>query len=156
MQRAVRLLSRRPYSCEEMRLKLAPYAGDQEIDAVLNRLVELSLLNDEEYAYNFALCQTRQQGWGPLKVFHSLLRKRVPAKLAELTIDRIRRETSDEVVLREYVGRYFRKSGIPQDRKGIHKLIAHLRRRGYLDETIFMTLRGTIPPSAWRTFETGD
>jgi len=150
------LLSRRLYSCGEMRLKLLPFAGEEEVDATLKRLKELNLLNDSNYAYNFALFQIVKQGWGPVKALHSLLRRKIAPEVAEAAIERVRQDESYEDALTRYLEKVFRKSSVPENRKDLVKLINRLRRRGFEEDTIFNTLRRKIPAAAWRAFNTGD
>ncbi len=156
MTRAGRLLSRRSYSRGELRRKLAHLAEEGCVEQVLDHLEELNLLNDSDYAYNFALCRMKQDGWGPLKVLQSLMRREVAQALAESAIDRIRQENDESALLQEYVERHCRKIGMPQDLKGIRRLVSHLNRRGFQEEIIFKALREQIPAAAWRRFETGD
>ncbi len=156
MHLATRLLSRRAHSRNELRRKLARSGEMGQIEEVLNRLEELRLLNDADYAYNFALCRMRQDGWGPLKVLQSLQRRQVAMDVAESALARVRAEIDDRFVLLEYLKQHHRKDGPPQDRKGILRLVSHLRRRGFGDETIFSALRQIIPTAAWQHLETGD
>jgi SOS response regulatory protein OraA/RecX len=156
MTRAGRLLSRRPYSRSELRRRLARFAELDSVEEALNRLEELSLLNDSEYAYNFALCRMKQDGWGPFKVLQSLLRHEVTPALAESAINRVRQDNDEAALLREYVERHCRKIGLPKDLNGIRRLVSHLRRRGFREETIFKGLREGIPEAVWRRYETGD
>jgi regulatory protein len=156
MHRAGRLLGRRLYSCGEMRLKLLPFASEQEVDATVARLKELDLLNDNNYAYNLALFQIVKQGWGPVKALHSLLRRKVAPEVAQAAIERVRQDESYEAALSGYLETIFRKSSVPQNRKDLLKLLNRLRRRGFEEDTIFNTLRRKIPASAWRIFDMGD
>ena len=95
MSQAGRVLSRRAHSRGELRRKLARHAEPDLIEPVLDRLEELKLLNDADYAYNFALCRMKQDGWGPLKVFHSLRKHDVAPELVEKAIGRVRDEAGD-------------------------------------------------------------
>jgi SOS response regulatory protein OraA/RecX len=156
MNKAGRLLARRLYSCGEMRLKLARFADEQDVEAILERLLELNLLNDSNYAYNFALYRIRQQGWGPIKVLHSLIRRKVEPVVAQSAIERVRQDENDEAVLSGYLDKAFGKGLVPKDRKDLRKLINHLRQRGFQDDTIYTTLRQKIPATVWRTFDMGD
>jgi SOS response regulatory protein OraA/RecX len=156
MNKAGRLLSHRLYSCGEMRLKLLPFANEQEVDAALTRLKELNLLNDGNYAYNLALFQIAKQGWGPAKAFHSLLRHKIAPEEAQLAIERVEKEESYEVALTRFLEKSFRKSPVPQNRSDLTRLINRLRRRGFADATIFNTLRQKIPAAVWRTFDSGE
>jgi regulatory protein len=156
MQKAGKLLAVRARSRGELRLKLSSLAEEAQLEEFLDRLQELDLLNDAEYAYNFAVRRFRQDGWGPAKVFHSLLRHHVAPPAAESAIERVRQQTGDELLLQEYLERYFRKSEIPRDRKGIQKLVCHLRRRGFHEDIIFQILRRRIPAAAWGHIDTGE
>ncbi len=156
MQRAGVLLGRREYSRGELRRKLLRHAVDVEVDRVLDRLEGLKLLNDSEYAYNFALSRMRQHGWGPLKVLDSLRRREVAAQVAALAVERVHRESDEAALLREYLRTHLSKRGAPKDRKDIHKLISHLRRRGFEDGVIYEALRRGVPAAAWKKFEIGE
>lgn len=141
LSRAGRILSRRAYSRGELRRKLSRYGEPELIESVLERLEELNLLNDAEYAYNFALCRMKQDGWGPLKVLQALRRCEVKSDLAEEMVALVRKEAGDMGLLQEYLQRHCRKTGLPQDRKGLQRLVSHLRRRGFQEETIYDALR---------------
>jgi SOS response regulatory protein OraA/RecX len=156
MQKAGRLLARRDYSRGELGEKLSLVADECEVETVLQKLEQLDLLNDEHYAYNFAVNRMKRDGWGPLKVFHSLLRRRIASRLAESVIARVRCETGDGNLLRGYLRGFCGKHGLPQDRRSIQKLIARLRRRGFHDEIIYSVLRESLPAMAWRCFDTGE
>ncbi len=156
LTRAARLLSDRSYTCGEMRNKLARLADPSEADQIVDHLVALNLLNDVDYAYNFAFGRIRQQGWGPLRVRQSLRRRQIADQVIEAAIEGVLQGTGDESLLREYVHRHCRKTGLPQDRKGVQRLIAHLRRRGFADAVIYSSLRQVIPALVWEHFETGE
>ena len=156
LMKAGTLLARRAYTRGEMKSKLSPLASQKEVDSALDRLEQLNLLNDAEYAYNFALCRIKEEGWGPIKVHHSLLRRHVAPLLVESAIDRVRQEISDSAALSEHLRRLCRKSGLPADLKGIRNLVLQLHRRGFHEDTIYSTLRRMIPADAWQAFETGE
>ncbi len=156
MQKAGSLLARRAYSRGQLRDKLAPLGETEQIESVLDRLEQLRLLNDAEYAYNSASRWVRQEGFGPAKVYHLLRRRQVSGVAAEAAIERVRRETSDTDALGDYLARRSRTRRLPADRKAIHKLIQSLRRRGFSQEVIWEVLRQKIHASAWREFNTGE
>ena len=95
MQKAGSLLARRSYSRGELRSKLATLGEGQRIESVLDRLEELNLLNDGEYAYNSASRWIKQDGWGPLRVHDLLLRREVPASIAQTAIERVLHDISE-------------------------------------------------------------
>ena len=157
LKKAGALLARRAYSRIDLRSKLAGLAGDPEIESVLKHLEQLNLLNDADYAYNFALHRIRQQGWSPIRVQHALLRHHVEMPIVECALERVRNEVGDEsIIILEYVLKHCGKKGLPTDRKGIRKLILHLHQRGFDEEHILGALRQIIPAAALQPFETGD
>jgi regulatory protein len=156
MQKAGLLLGRRAFSRGELRFRLLKFSGEDEVESVLDRLEELGLLNDAEYAYNFALRRLRDMGWGPAKVRHSLMRKHIPAGAAEVALERVRGIVGDADVLNRYLDKLARNTGLPTDQRGIRKLMSHLRNRGFQDEQIWQSLRERIPADHWRRHETGD
>lgn len=156
MHKAGALLARRAYSRGQLRDKLAPLGETEQIESVLDRLEQLKLLNDAEYAYNSASRWIRQEGFGPAKVHHLLRRRQISGAVAEGAIERVRRETSDRDALADYLLRRSRTRPLPADRKAIRKLMMSLGRRGFSQEVIWEVLRRKIPASAWREFDTGE
>ena len=155
-KKAAALLVRRAYSRGEMRLKLRKLADGPETDLVLDRLEELKLLNDVDYAYNFALSHVGRDGWGPGKIRNGLLRRRVCDSVINDALYRIAAETGADYGLPDYLNKYFGKRGLPEDATGIQKLIAHLRRRGFPAESIKRVLNNMLPSDIWRHSKTGD
>lgn len=156
MQKAGALLARRSYSKGELRAKLQKFGEDEEVEKALSHLEDLGLLNDAEYAYNFAFCRIREMAWGPAKVHHSLIRRHVAPHLAESAIDRVHREISEELVLSQYLDKFGKRNGLPGDRRAIQKLVSHLRSRGFQEDRIWNALRERIPAAAWRSYDTGE
>jgi len=156
MNQAIRALARRAHSRGELEARLRLKAEEGEVSDVLRRLEELNLLNDEQFAYNFALWRMKQDGWGPAKALHSLIRRRVEPQLAKSAVERVRRELGDARLLQEYLDRYGGRHEPPRDRKSIQKLISRLQRRGFQEDVILAVLRQIIPPAAWQRFERGD
>jgi regulatory protein len=150
------LLARRAYSRGELRIKLAKLAGNPEVESALDRLEQLNLLNDADYAYNFALYWIRREGYAPAKVQDSLQRRHVHQATIECALQRVCNELRDESVLIEYIRRHCGKQGLPANPKDIQKLILHLNRRGFDKEAIVSALNQMIPTAAMRHFETGE
>jgi regulatory protein len=156
LKKAGNLLARRAYSRGDLRIKLAKISGEPSVDKVLDRLEQLNLLNDVDYAYNFALCRIRRRGWGHAKVYQSLLRHLVARATIESAIDRVRNEVDDNSVLIEYLQRRFAKRGLPKDRNGVRKLALHLQRRGFDERNIWGVLKQMIPAVITQQFGTGE
>ncbi len=156
MQKAGSLLARRAYSRGQLRDKLAPLGESGHVESVLDRLEQLGLLNDAEFAYNLASRWIRQEGFGPAKVYHLLRRRQISAAAADAAVERVRREISDHDALADYLARRSRTRQLPADRRAIHKLILSLQRRGFSQEVIWEVLHDAIPVSAWKDFQTGE
>jgi regulatory protein len=156
MHHAGAILSRRQHSRGELQAKLGRLGDPKDIERTLDRLEELGLLNDADYAYNFAFCHIREMSWGPRKVYDSLIQRHVAPQLAESAIDRVHLVTSEEAVLNQYIDKLGRRFGFPRDRKGVRKLYSQLRSRGFHEDLIWNSLRNRIPAAFWRQNETGD
>jgi SOS response regulatory protein OraA/RecX len=140
-----------------MRAKLSGLRADSaDVEEVLAHLQEVGLLNDADYAYNFALRRINEMAWGDAKVYHSLVRRHIASHLAESAIQKVHQEVGEEEVLARYLGKVAGRGGMPTDRKGIRKLIAHLRSRGFSEDHIWRCLRERVPAANWRRFESGD
>ena len=71
MGRALRYLSRREHSCQELRKKLLPYAeSDVELDDVMAKLETQSWLSDERFAES--LVRRKSERYGSLKIINEL------------------------------------------------------------------------------------
>jgi SOS response regulatory protein OraA/RecX len=156
LKRAGALLARRAYSRFELQKKLSAVAGEHPVESVLDHLEQLKLLNDADYAYNFAYRRIRQQGWSPEKVRSALLQHHIEQTSIEIALQQVRNESDDASTILEYAKRHCGKRGFPTDLKGIRKLILHLRHRGFDEETIFGALKGIIPVDFLQRLEPGD
>jgi len=157
MKKAGAFLARWAHSRADLRRRLAPFGSDEQVDFALGHLERLNLLNDSDYAYNFALRRIRRLGWSSAKVRTALLGHQVASSIIDLALDRVRSESGGEdSVIREYLLKRYGKGGLPADVKGVRRLIMHLRRRGFEEENIVRALKGEIPDAALRRFETGE
>ncbi|MEJ2244732.1 MAG: regulatory protein RecX [Acidobacteriota bacterium] len=156
LKKGFSLLSRRAYSRGELRTKLLKIADEKMVEAVIKRLEQLMLLNDDDYAYNFSLSRVGREGWGPEKIKDALIRRQVPASAISIALDRIRAEVGNDYGLAVYLNKYCGKKGLPEDSKSIRNLITHLRRRGYPSDHIYGALKHILPKAVKGHNETGD
>jgi len=156
MKKAGALLAKRAYSRKALQKKLAGLAEDEQIESVLNRLERLNLLNDAQYAYNFARRKMEAQGWSPAKVLNALLGHQVESSIVQSALNQVLSELDDQSVVALYLKKRYANGNLPNDLSGIRKLISHLRHRGFDEKSIFDALRGTIPNADLQQFETGD
>jgi SOS response regulatory protein OraA/RecX len=155
-KKAGMLLARRSYSRGELQSILAKVADQAQVEIALKRLESLNLLNDAEYAYNFALGRMRQQGWGPAKVLDALLKRHVEQSTIASAMARIQNEGGEESSLDLCIKKYCTNRGRPSAPKDVKKLVSHLRRRGFDENDIFHALKQAIPGAASQRFETGE
>ena len=156
LKKAGAFLARRSCSRGELRSKLERYADKKSVEMVLDRLASLNLLNEEEYAYNFALRRIQQQGWSPAKAEDSLRHRQVDQHTIDLALARIRNENVEKGAIDTWVRQYCEKKGLPSGPKNIRRFVLHLRRRGFNEDEIFDALRRAIPDPVMKSFETGE
>ena len=150
MKYAAVLLAHRAHSRGEMRRKLAAHkaAETKEIEAVLDRLERLNLINDAEYAYNFAFYRINESGWGEEKARKALQDKDVASGVANQAIVRVLEETArdrKDDALMEYINGYCRKHGTPSTLKSAQKLARNLAGRGFDEERIIGAVARIFP-----------
>jgi SOS response regulatory protein OraA/RecX len=156
LNKAGRLLARRPCSRGELASRLLKTDDPATVGLALQRLEELNLLNDPEYAYNFASRRIRAGNWGPARVRQALIERHVASDVVESAIERAYGSAGEEAVLEAYLNSCWRSRRPPSDVPGIRKLVAHLRRRGFQEESIRRLLRTRVPAAAWHLFESGE
>ena len=156
LRRAGALLARRAHSRGEMRDKLLRRAQADDVDRAIARLEALGLLNDLDYAYNFATHRIRVDQWGPVRVRSALHRRKIAPDLIESALERVHSEIEVRSVAEAYLEKYLRTRGLPCSRRDIHKLFFNMRRRGFGDDMIRSLLQRKLPPASWQRFETGE
>ena len=156
LKKAGELLAKRSYSRGELRRKLEKYGDKEHVEMVLNRLMSLKLLNEEEYAYNFALRRIQQQGWSLARIIDSLRNRQVDQRTIDLAMARIRNESGAEGAIDACIRQYCEKRGLPSDPEKIRKIVSHLSRRGFDEDEIFHALKQAIPEAAMKRFGTGE
>jgi regulatory protein len=156
LEKAGAFLARRAHSRGELKQRLMRLAPEPEVESALDRLEQLNLLNDQEYAYNFALCRMKQDGWGRAKIYASLLRRQIPESAIDSALERAWNELDEESALSEYLKRRFWKKKLPKDPNVLRKLVVHLRRRGFDEENISRVLKRMFPAELMRHLDTGE
>jgi SOS response regulatory protein OraA/RecX len=156
IRKAGALLARRSFSRGELRIKLAKFGDSLQVEKALDRLVTLNLLNDADYAYNFALGRMDEQGWGPAKVIDSLLKRQIEQQTINSVMARIREERKEENPVESCMKQYCRKNGTPSNPKDVKRLASHLCRRGFDEDDVYRALRHSMPDALPQNFETGE
>ena len=83
MARALRFLSRREHSRQELRKKLLPYAADNPtaLEDLLDRLEKESWLSNERYAET--LVRRKSERYGSLRIIEKLKQQAIPVETIE-------------------------------------------------------------------------
>jgi SOS response regulatory protein OraA/RecX len=86
----------------------------------------------------------------------SLLRRGVAPETVEAAMKRVLGELDLRSAATDCARRFLRKGNVPSDPKTVHRLIAHLRQRGFDDESIGSVLERTVPAALLHRFEPGE
>ena len=134
-QKALEMLSRRPYSRRELKDKLLRRGTDeQSVDECIAWLDEHGFLDDGEYAGAVARHYSAK-GYGAGRVKTELRRRGIERELADETLAELPENT-------EKIDAYIaRRLSDPKDRDSVRKIGAALFRRGYSWEEIRAALR---------------
>lgn len=134
-EKTIELLSRKPLSRHEMELKLRSWdAGEEEAAAICDRMEELGLLNDAEYAGRLVRHYSAK-GYGRRKLRDELYYRGVPREFWEDALSTVEQNTAalDEFIAKKLAGKSY-------DRKELKKVSDALARRGFswpeIDEAI--------------------
>lgn len=134
-EKALELLSHRPYSRKELKDKLLRRGADeQSADDCLDWLARQGFLNDGEYAGAVAR-HYAAKGYGAGRVRSELQRRGIERELWDDTLSQMP-ETADK--LDSFLARRLKD---PSDRECVRKVSAALYRRGYSWEEIRAALR---------------
>ncbi len=132
-QTAMRILTRRDYSCVELRNRLIDKGYDAEqVEATLNRCLELDYLNDERFATNRAaglMSQGRAVGY---RVLQDLRQRGISEDLAERALAKARETLDEDCLLAEMLTRRFpdfNYNAAPAREK--RRVVNFLQRRGF-------------------------
>jgi regulatory protein len=142
--RALRFLAYRPRSAAELSARLAR-AGfhPHEIEAALEKLRSLKLLDDEAFARSFAQGRIENRGYGPLRLERELRLKGVAKPLIERILEESFGAEQGKTRARALLERRFRGQDL-NDLKIARRAVGFLRRRGYKDAVISEILRQPV------------
>jgi len=105
----VRLLGQRSRSIAEVRQKLRSRAQRQaDVDQVVAKLKALGLLDDRQYAENFAESQARDSRVGRQRVMRDLLQKRVARPVAQKAVGEAFAGTDENLQIEQFIRRKLR------------------------------------------------
>jgi regulatory protein len=135
MAAAMRMLSRRDLSEEEIREKLLKKGFPQaEASAAIRRLRELGLVNDRELCARLVRTYRETRGYGSAKIAWALRARRFSASLVEETMREFSSAGEELAAASAALRKKFRK-GIPPGREGAARAYRFLAGRGFTPET---------------------
>jgi regulatory protein len=135
-ERALGYLIRREYSRQELHRKLLPYAGEEDLDGLLDEFSKRGWLSDARYVDQ--MVHARKGKYGSLKVAHELRAQGVAEELVDKAVKEIR---SEELETARNLWR--KKFGAqPESREDWAKQARFLQSRGFGMDTIKSVLRG--------------
>lgn len=136
--RALELLSARPYTVRQLRRKLIQKeVPASEADLVIERLLAAGLLDDQRYALAYARSKLVGQGASARRIGQDLARKGVSAELAKEAIAQVvvEEEVDTSAVIERVARRKLASMGDLEPVVLRRRLFSFLARRGYeLDE----------------------
>ncbi len=121
-------LSRRPYGTKELLKKLTEKGHDREsAEKACDRLLELGLLNDEQYAKMLAEDLISHKGYSVKRVKQELLFRGIDREIVENTVDLLDNDPQKSIILvveKKYKSKL-------NDEKGRKRAVDGLMRLGY-------------------------
>ncbi len=141
---AVRSLGRQMRTVRDLRrlMKTRAHegeAGEQDMDRVVARLVELKYLSDERFAQDYTRMRKENQGFGRRRVAQDLAVKGVGKELAAETLEGAFGDADEVELARAYCAR--KRIQPPMEQKETVRMMNRLLRAGYSSGAIFKLLR---------------
>ena len=135
-ERALGYLTRREYSRQELYRKLLPYAGEEDLDGLLEEFRQRGWISDARYADQ--MVHARKGKYGSMKVAHELRAHGVAEELVDKAIKEVQKEELDtaRTLWRKKFGAQ------PDSREEWAKQARFLQSRGFGMDTIRTVLRG--------------
>lgn len=129
-EKAMRLLSRRSRTRQEMKTALAALELDPSIrDGLVKELEEIGLIDDLHFTREYVRVKSDVKRMGPHRLRHDLKRLGVSNVIIDEVLDASFDSQSQEAMAREIVSR--RVGEGPVDEKSVRRIADLLRRKGY-------------------------
>ena len=137
-QTALNYLAHKPRTEEEVRRKLRKTdAPSTVIEDVIERLYELSYLDDEAYAEDYVRNRFASKKYGPVRIRRELVERGVDRHVADEAVADLFADEDPRAAAREHAEkRWGRLADEDDPRRRRQKLYRYLRRRGFTSDTI--------------------
>ena len=148
MARAGRLLATRSRTEAEIARRLREAGFDEPVvDAAVDRLRALGLVDDEEFALQWIEERAERRKLSTRALLHELQRKGVEREVAEAALARA---GLDEVAQATHLASgYVRRAASKPLREQATRIQQMLSRRGYSHEVAEAAIRAVLPPEGW-------
>lgn len=148
MARAGRLLAARPRSEKELGDRLSAAGFERAVvDAALERLRSLGLVNDEEFAVQWVEERSVRKKLSGLALLQELRDKGVSADVAQAALARANVDEEAQAV--ELAARYARRVATKPLREQFSRIQQMLQQRGYGYGVAEAAARKVLPPEGW-------
>lgn len=132
-EKALYFIGYRSRSIEEVRARLSRESyGSRAIERVIERLLELNMLDDRIFAREFVKGQLGNKGYGPMRIRQSLKNKGIADTIIETELNTAFKETDPEKLAAKSASKIFlRLSRFSDSNVRKRKLSDYLSRRGF-------------------------
>jgi len=142
---AVGSLARRMRTVRDLRRLMKPRAeegeaGEQAMDRVVHRLLELRYLSDEQFAADFTRTRVEGQKFGQRRVQQDLQAKGVGKELVAETIRTAYEDVDEAELARQFCER--KRMRAPMNEKEVARAMGRLLRAGFSSAAVWKVLRG--------------
>ncbi|PKN60807.1 MAG: hypothetical protein CVU53_01210 [Deltaproteobacteria bacterium HGW-Deltaproteobacteria-11] len=143
LQKAYRFLAVRARSEKELRTKLKEKKFDDQVaDRIIARLYELSYLDDEAFARQWARRMAVDKLSGNRRIGISLQEKGVDGTTCEKVLAEIRQDVPERQAIRQIIRKKLRGGKLQRrDGRGKRSLAQHLLGRGFTPDLIYEMIR---------------
>lgn len=136
-ERALSLLSARPYTKKGLIDKLLRDVDIKAAEEVAHRMEELGLIDDEDYARRYANDCINLRGFSHFRTRLALRERGIDERVIDKTILNLGDEDSERLIYRQIKRRYLNRI---DDEVGERRTIAALQRRGFRYEDIALVI----------------
>lgn len=136
-EKALNIISYRPRTKKELKDKMKDKFNEDSIDSVIDRMEESGLLNDEEYAKNYAYHLYQNKGYAVKRIRYELTHKGIDSEIISNVLEN---EDFDEESNLEKIIEKKNMRNI-QDDKEKRRVLSYLQRLGYSWDKINSVLR---------------
>ena len=144
LKRALRYLGYRARTEEQVRIKLTQLGFPQTtVEATLERLRSLNLLNDETFARDWAMTRATNHGYGLQRIARELRQKGISESLMVPILQETFAEQGERERAKALLEKKFKDQDL-SDLRVLRRASDYLHRRGYSDSIIAELFKGPM------------